>query len=62
MLEHLLELARTAEVQSVFLKSAPLTPPPYGFTAPPAFAKSACGRAITPAGGQEDALVMAKEL
>ena len=63
MLEHLLELARTAEVQSVFLEVRPTNTAALRLYSSAGFCEIGLRPGYYPAaGGREDALVMAKEL
>ncbi|QQS54247.1 MAG: ribosomal protein S18-alanine N-acetyltransferase [Candidatus Competibacteraceae bacterium] len=63
MLEHLLELARTAEVQSVFLEVRPTNTAAVRLYHSAGFCEIGLRPSYYPAaGGREDALVMAKEL
>ncbi|MCB1826518.1 MAG: ribosomal protein S18-alanine N-acetyltransferase [Candidatus Competibacteraceae bacterium] len=63
MLEHLLELARTAEVQSVFLEVRPTNTAAVRLYDSAGFCEIGLRPGYYPAaGGREDALVMAKEL
>lgn len=63
MLEHLLELARTAEVQSVFLEVRPTNTAALRLYNSAGFCEIGLRPGYYPAaGGREDALVMAKEL
>ena len=63
MLEHLLELARTAEMQSVFLEVRPTNTAALRLYSSAGFCEIGLRPGYYPAaGGREDALVMAKEL